>query len=124
MKFPEQPDITPLPNGFYCLRSNYIYDDGQNYIFIKEGFIHDGASVPRFAWTISGVTPDGMMRAAALVHDFVYRSRRDYTKAAADDLFHTILLRSGFPPRKAKAAYWAVKLFGRSSFKAARASER
>ena len=123
MKFPEQPDIAPLPEGLYCLRSNYIYEDSHNYIFIKKGFIHDGASAPRIAWTLSGLTPDGVIRAAALVHDYLYRCRKDYSKARADELFLTIMQRSGVTGRRRRLAYWGVKFFGHRSFKQARATK-
>src|SRR5690606_37335397 len=44
-------------------------------ITVPAGFEHDGASVPRLLWTLSGAAPDGLHRAAALVHDFNYRHR-------------------------------------------------
>ena len=41
-------------------------------ISIKKGFTHDGASVPRLLWSITGIRPDGPIRAGALVHDWIY----------------------------------------------------
>lgn len=43
-------------------------------IRINSGLIHDGGSVPRIAWTISGLTPHGQGAVGYLVHDVLYRT--------------------------------------------------
>ena len=60
----------------YKLVETYSYswtmpDRLRRAITIPKGFTYDGASVPRLVWTLSGITPDGLIRAAALVHDFI-----------------------------------------------------
>lgn len=75
----EQPDILPVAEGLYFLDEEYTYrweSRGIEYrIVVPRGFIHNGASVPRLVWTISGILPDGLIRAAALIHDWIYRCR-------------------------------------------------
>jgi hypothetical protein len=73
----KQPHIIPITDKMYRLEEDYVYhwEDGKvpHRITIKKGFEYDGASVPRFAWSLVGIRPDGLIRAAALVHDFIYR---------------------------------------------------
>jgi len=75
-----QPDIRPfLTRGgwSYRLNSPYLYEwekDGvKRRLKIAAGFEYDGASVPRPLWTLTGIERDGLQRAAALVHDVIYR---------------------------------------------------
>jgi hypothetical protein len=44
-------------------------------LIVPVGFLSDGASVPRILWTLTGIIPDGLIRAAALIHDALYRFR-------------------------------------------------
>jgi hypothetical protein len=73
----EQPNITPITDKMYRLREDYVYHWEQegipHRITVKKGFEYDGASVPRIVWTLGGLRPDGLIRAAALVHDYIYR---------------------------------------------------
>jgi hypothetical protein len=41
-------------------------------IRVPKGVRTDIASVPRLVWTLSGLTPDGLYRNAALIHDIIY----------------------------------------------------
>jgi hypothetical protein len=137
----KQPLIVPITNKHYRLVEQYAYhwDLGgtRNRIVIPRGFTYDGASVPRLAWTLSGITPDGLIRAAALVHDWIYRhkgrlpqgsqqyregnepwqdaygawSRRD-----ADRLFARIMREAGVSKWKRRMAYRAVRWFGGSAW--------
>ena len=88
--FPTPPDSRPISDKIYQLFNDYRYEwnlkvkDKQgiekiikNRITIPAGFRYDGASVPRIFWTISGIRPDGLQRAAALVHDMIYMQKGD-----------------------------------------------
>lgn len=116
-KFPQQPLIDVCPDGEYRLFGDYLYNshlDG-HLIVVPEGFIYDGASVPRLAWSF--MPPDGLHRAAALVHDFLYvhlgrMAHRTYTRAEADKIFYLIMRDSGVSYFRAKAAYLAVRAGG------------
>lgn len=128
-----------LENGQegYKLDENYPYSwytkGLQRIITVPEGFLYDGASVPRIVWTLSGVLPDGLIRAAALVHDFIYRNKGKLPKNSygsiiegvyvdfsahhwkrkdADKLFARIMRESGVSVIKRRAAYLAVRSFG------------
>ena len=87
---------------------------------VPEGFASDGASVPRFFWRI--VFPPGDQRAlrAAFLHDFLYRTHPEgWSREAADNLFRRVLAEDGVPRISCDLAFWGVRLFGGSSWRAA-----
>jgi hypothetical protein len=135
--------IVPIAERLYRLVDDYIYtwekkgkggpSSFKYRITVPAGFIFDGASVPRIAWTISGILPDGLIRAAALVHDWLYRYKGNlpegsyqylapdgnwsnlyaiWSRKNSDRLFGRIMREARVPKRKRRAAYRAVRLFG------------
>lgn len=144
----EQPDITPVeltelekqqygvPGDLaYRLEKEYRYmwmTDAWRMIIVPKGLIYDGASVPRIAWTVSGILPDGLLRAGALIHDFLYMNRGSLppqnfkrlvngqwetcteilTRKQCDDLFASVLREADYPAWKIEIAYWAIRAFG------------
>ena len=131
-----QPKIIPirLHNGAegYRLCDTYAFEwDAEGAIWrivIPEGFEYDGASVPRLLWSLIGISPDGLHRAAALVHDWLYRHAgelplgsfwRDdevieshWQRHQADKLFANILALSGVGRTKRRLMYLGVRLGG------------
>lgn len=132
-KFPElltgdnQPDLRPVSKRCYRLNSKYsvrIQDvsNGRLYVVcVPAGFQSDGASVPRVVWTLVGLRPDGPIRAAALIHDYIYRSKGvvevssvvgaktlDISRKNADRIFLSLMRAAGMGGR-ANIAYWAVR---------------
>ena len=137
-----QPLIVPISARHYRLVEDYVYEwdlaGSRNRITVFKGFVHDGASIPRLAWTLSGLTPDGLIRAAALVHDWIYRhggklpaSSQKYRDTAGawcdtygawsrddtDRLFARIMREAGVSKWKRRMAYRAVRWFGGSSWR-------
>ena len=141
IKQPYNMPIDGRPHGLkrdqtYLLMAEYIYKwdkNGETYrIVVPKGFIYDGASIPRLVWTLTGMRPDGLLRAAALVHDFLYehkgkmpkgtyqmRSDKRYTdlndqwsRKNADKMFARILKESGVSRFKRRMACRAVRLGG------------
>lgn len=133
----EHPDIVPMTDKLYRLDEDYIYywikNDTKYRITIPAGFVYDGASAPRIVWTISGIIPDGLIRAAALVHDWIYRytgklpdgshqylNKNDlwanihgrWARKDADRLFARIMREANVPKSKRRLAYRAVRFFG------------
>jgi len=75
------------------------------------GFISDGASVPRWFWSI--FPPFGKYLEAAVAHDYIYaEAYHKFTKEQADTLFLELLklLDIGFIKRN--TMYTAVKFGG------------
>ncbi len=130
-----QPDIRPIEDGKYRLAATYVLDYKGVTFKIRKGMIHDGASVPRLAWTISGLRPDGLLRAAALIHDALYQNlgelpegwalpARSFTRKEADRAFYDIMRAAGLSRYRSWIAYRAVRIGGWVSWrKHARAAQ-
>lgn len=144
----EQPDIRPFltRRGWsYRLNSPYSYVWEKNGVRrrlkIAAGFEYDGASVPRPLWTLTGIERDGLQRAAALVHDVLYRCEgrlpdgmqeiwsdghdaweavpdARWTRAEADALFCRMLREAGVSVLKRRMMYRGVRAFGWMFWKA------
>ncbi|MCX7128071.1 DUF1353 domain-containing protein [Aeromonas sp.] len=85
-------------------------------LYIPEGFITDLASVPRAIWSF--VPPYGLHTRAAVIHDWLYRSKLQITRAEADKVFLEIMQQDEVDPVLAKLMYRAVRMFGSASYKA------
>ncbi len=125
--FPDQPDVEPfrddsqVDDTIYVQRDNYCYMtlDGMA-IIIPKGEKTDGGSVPRIAWSIIGLTPDGYERAAYDVHDHLYTTNGEngrFTRLDTDKILLEILVRLGVPWYQRWPVYHAVRLFGGSHWK-------
>ncbi len=73
----EQPLMVPIGPIEYKLTEEYAYywedeDEVIHRIVVPQGVETDGATVPQVVWSMSGIRPDGLIRAAALVHDWIY----------------------------------------------------
>jgi len=119
-----QPDIRPIEDGKYRLAKNYRIKHSGYHFTLLAGFIHDGASIPRIVWPIIGMTQDGLLRGAALIHDALYRNggimepiEHVFTRKESDRIFYSLMAEAGVKPRRAYLAYLGVRLFGYWSFK-------
>ncbi len=128
LTFPDQPDLEPVSDRLYRLRSTYLYLNNDGFFLrIKKGYTSDGASVPRLVWTLTGITPDGLHRAAALIHDYIYDhagrlppqscSKLSWTRKEADQIFLRIMREAGVSSFKSAIAYRAVRAFGWTGWK-------
>lgn len=142
----EQPHNVPVDGTKYNLSKYRTYmlahdwqvileRDGYAIRFtVKKGYMYDGASVPRIAWSIGGIRPDGLIRAAATLHDPVYefegklnnewitceryvdglwiKCNRIWTRKEADGFFKELLIRAGYNKFKVFMAYQAVRKGG------------
>ncbi len=134
-----EPDVIPIKyNGvedrYYELQYDYMVqvDVGivkSLLITIPKGYVTDLASIPRFVWTLTGLTPDGLYRGAAVVHDYIYGKKvkvKPYsdvsvlgmskplrlTREDCDNIFKQLILASGEASWKANVMFWAVRTFG------------
>lgn len=122
--FPDQPDADPIDDVLYVLRSPFSYTSlAGRIIHVPEGFKTDLLSAPRITWSVIGLSPDGLYRAAAVIHDFLYTNQGayagiTYTRKQCDQLLLEIMSRvkgddgKGIPAIQRKLAYFAVRLFG------------
>ncbi len=139
----KQPNMLPIPpDGTYELKETYTYfweAKGTRWkMIVPKGYISDGASTPRLAWTIFGIIPDGLIRLAALLHDFLYDhsgklpkgscmcvnqgiwvdcSGKTWKRKEADQFFANIMKEAGVSKFKRRIAYLAVRLGGWTGWK-------
>ena len=82
------------------------------WLLIKAGFIFDGASIPRWLWSIVGEPFDPNWLAAALCHDALYAAELLDRHACDKELFHIMCETSQQGADSARKFFIAVDLFG------------
>jgi len=109
-----QPKIEPVQESgkLYILLETYVIHHMLRTITIPKGFRSDGATKSRLLFQ-----RDGMHRAAAWGHDYLYSVKGavfdyTYTRLEADRLFRDMLIRYGVKSWHVKLAYAAVRIFG------------
>lgn len=134
-----QPINYPVSERGYKLYEPYTYiwaHNGIRYkITVPKGFEYDGASVPRICWSLTGIRPDGLIRAAATIHDFLYEHQgqlpaesflsttkfmgsemkpvnKTWSRKQSDQLFARLLREKGVSKIRRRLAYIAVRVFG------------
>jgi hypothetical protein len=105
--------LIPLDNGRDMqLEEAFSYTDWENHTLeAPAGFISDGASIPRAAWSLIGGPWDGKYRAAAVIHD-VGCVNRSLSWHDTDRLFYEAMIDSGVPNAQASTMYYAVLAWG------------
>lgn len=142
MREPAQPILIPVripgEGERYRLLKEWRYlwelpDGTRQCLVVPRGFTLDGASVPRLLWTLTGITPDGLHRAASVAHDYLYRhagklregvhrvyshgtgwvdAEHVWTREEADRLFARLLRECGVGKLRRRIMYLGVRLGG------------
>ncbi len=120
--YDDLPVISPLPDGktwrmekewvITIVLKNGTFD----IIRIKEGFIFDFASIPKFAWGIVGSPATGLHRYGAILHDYLYYLHFFNNRLYADCVFYTFNEQEGLGKVKNKLMYQSVRTFGGSAW--------
>jgi len=112
--------VKSIPNGYWVVEASLLYVDSHyGLITVEKGFETDLASIPKFIRSI--VDPSApYIKEPAVVHDWIYRgyTAKTFNRKDADRLFYRGMRSNGISWIKAKIMYWAVRLFGVSSWKA------
>ena len=80
-------------------------------ITVKKGFDFDGASIPKWLWSVYGSPLNGNYVVASLIHDGLYASQK-VSKKVSDKIFLDIMKQSNVGYIKRTSMYLAVKMFG------------
>ncbi|ESP91132.1 hypothetical protein N483_15680 [Pseudoalteromonas luteoviolacea NCIMB 1944] len=96
----------------YELVDDFPYEHNGKVRWVPKFFQYDGASIPTLAYHMVGTPFNPRYMKAALVHDWLYHTH-EIERAAADELFYSMLCESGVGDAKAKIMRLAVELFGR-----------
>jgi hypothetical protein len=89
---------------------SYIDPNGHEWRAPK-GWVIDGASIPRFAWSIVGGPYDGKYRNASVIHDVACDEQAEPWEQV-HETFYWAMLASEVEPWRAKLMYAAVYHFG------------
>ncbi len=100
-------------------------------LIVPKDFETDLASIPRVLWNV--IAPFDLSCVAPIVHDWLYqhggtietqvqsaticlRHPRTFTRADADAFLLDLMTQEDVPAWRRQSAYWAVRLFGGSSW--------
>jgi len=100
----------------YQMRSTLSFENDKYKVVVAQGFVTDGASIPRLFWGIIGCPLRGKYVGSAIIHDGLYASHR-LSKSEADKFFLEMMKHNGVGVIRRYAMYYAVKIFGRSSYR-------
>lgn len=88
----------------------FVDSKGMHWV-AKKGSVIDGASIPRFAWSIIGGPFEGLYRDASVIHDVACDERvRPWN--LVHETFYQAMIASGVDLTTAKIMYAAVYHFG------------
>ena len=87
-------------------------------IIVKKGFDFDGASIPKWLWSIYGSPLNGNYVVASLIHDGLYASQK-VSKRVSDKIFLDTMKQSNVGYIKRTSMYLAVTMFGGKDWKEA-----
>ena len=111
-----QPELRPIPGErrLYVLVSDYLAQlpYSGRWLLIRAGFIFDGASIPRWLWSLIGHPFDPNWCAAALIHDALYAGELRSRKLCDKELLHVMRRTSKIGHDNARKFFIAVDLFG------------
>ena len=114
------PDVTIVdykPNGGPIFRLNEtiaVEIMPGIFIVIPIGFLFDGASIPRFAWSFIG-SPAGPYLLAALIHDILFMLQLPSFEFA-NEFFHDVMVRLKIKWARRSLMYAAVKYAGKKAY--------
>ena len=96
--------------GLQELLHSYTYVTKKGKIVTApKGFLTDGASIPKFAWSIVGSPWTGKYVGAAVIHDYLCREGDD--RKEADLIFFEAMDELGVAGWKRRLFYRAVRLY-------------
>src|ERR1041384_2616854 len=123
----EQPGLRGTKWGYYTgepvtkwnsdgrtmtLLTELRYTDPQGEVWVAPiGSVVDGASIPRYLWSIMGGPFEGQYRNASVLHDVAYGQRKRPWRDC-DRMFYYAMRCSGVGATEAKTMYYALYKFG------------
>jgi Protein of unknown function (DUF1353) len=88
------------------------YTDPQGFVWVAPGgSVVDGASIPRYLWSIMGGPFEGKYRNGSVLHDVAYGERKRPWQDC-DRMFYYAMRCSGVSGVEAKTMYYALYKFG------------
>ena len=104
--------LTPVEDRFWKTTTITIWEqDNGFYLEIPEGFVFDGASIPRQAWTLIGHPMTGKYIFPSLLHDYECYTQTSPSKEVHDRFYHALRSRK-VNMITARLMWVAVRAFG------------
>src|ERR1700730_10675412 len=94
------------------LLNEFRYTDPQGVVWVAPaGYVVDGASIPRYLWSIMGGPFEGKYRNASVLHDVAYGDHNRPWQDC-DRMFYYAMRCSGVSGAEAKTMFYALYRFG------------
>ena len=110
--------VNIVDDNVFILFEDVVVESLGYSITVKKGFDFDGASIPKWLWSIYGSPLNGNYVVASLIHDGL-KKKKKVSKSAADKIFLDIMKQSNVGYIKRTSMYLAVKMFGGKDWKEA-----
>ena len=111
-------DLKIVNENLFILGNDKTVESLGYSVTVKKGFDFDGASIPKWLWSIYGSPLNGDYVVASLIHDGLYASQK-ISKSLSDKVFLDVMKQSKVGYIKRTSMYLAVKLFGGKDWKKA-----
>lgn len=94
------------------LEQDFVFIDSSSRSWVAaKGTVVNGASIPKFLWSIIGGPFEGKYRNASIIHD-AECVKKNFPSAEVHRMFYDACLAGGVGVNEAKRLYWAVANFG------------
>jgi len=110
--------VNIIKEDVFILLEDVVVESLGYKITVKKGFDFDGASIPKWLWSIYGSPLNGNYVVASLIHDGLYASQK-VTKSVSDKIFLDIMKQSSVGYIKRTSMYLAVRVLGSKDWKEA-----
>ena len=107
--------IEPIGEQTFILKEDLKYSNSLLEITVKKDFDFDGASIPRYLWSIVGSPMTGGYQRSACMHDALYSSNI-LPKDMCDSLFLEAMISDGVSSLLAYTMYYAVRFGGKTAY--------
>ena len=111
-------DLKIVNENLFILSKDKTVESLGYSVTVKKGFDFDGASIPKWLWSIYGSPLNGDYVVASLIHDGLYASQK-LSKNLSDKIFLDLMKQSNVGYAKRTSMYLAVKMFGGKDWKKA-----
>jgi len=111
MSYKTETILKRINSDNYEIYKKFQYTNKYYDIIIKKGFITDGATIPRFAWSIVGCPLNGNYVGPSIIHDALYATNL-LSRKESDQLFIDLLKEAGVGYIKRKLFYNVLRVFG------------
>jgi len=115
--FPRRPRGKFLGSGKWMLTKAFTYNSKMaGKIVVPEGFVSDGASIPRLAWIFIGSPWSGKYAPGAIIHDYIYHTNM-FSRKDCDDIFMESMKVLKVPSWKRIIIHRSLRMFGWTCWK-------